>query len=136
MKISKILILYFFCFFYSHSFPKENFEEKEIFVGKCQNIPKKKIIEIISENSKIIEIEKNILTNQICLRAKKEGFTFVKIHLIDGSGSVLWKVHVKPGRKIATKKENNKKQYLPSHRKISKFDKDIKKAKILPGWKE
>ncbi|WP_397600510.1 hypothetical protein [Silvanigrella sp.] len=92
---------------------------------------KKKILEISIKNKDILVIENDYLSGKICLKAKKNGSTDVVMLLADGRGDIIWKVIVIQSASHAKKKKRN----CSSDKKMSKFDKDLKKFHQMSGWR-
>ena len=135
MKIIKIIFIVNFIVFCKYSFANEKTIRKneDIFIvlGKCRMISQKKVIEISSQDKNVLSIEKDLLSNKICLKGKKLGSSKVSMLLFDGSGSVTWQVHViQPTRKVKGKRKD-----LPLNHKTTTFDKDLKISHKLSGWK-
>jgi hypothetical protein len=102
-----------------------------IILGKCKMISQKRVIEISSQNKSVLSVEKDLLSNKICLKGKKLGSSKVSMLLFDGSGIVTWYVQViQPTRKVKGKRKD-----LKSGDKTSTFDKDLEISHKLSGWK-
>ncbi|APJ02506.1 hypothetical protein [Silvanigrella aquatica] len=115
--------------FASH-FP--NYENKTIHVilNKCKTLPHKKILEISSYNSQILKVEKDFITNKICLKGNKVGSTKLSMLLLGSSGEDTW--HVQVISPLAKKKGKSKR--LKPSSKISNFDKELGNPYSMPGW--
>ncbi|MBX9839044.1 MAG: hypothetical protein K2X69_12130 [Silvanigrellaceae bacterium] len=94
-------------------------------------VSQKKILEISIKNKDILVIENDYLSGKICLKAKKIGSTDVVMLLADGRGDIIWKVIVIQSASYAKKKKRN----CSSDKKMSKFDKDLKKFHQMSGWR-
>lgn len=127
--IKTIVILYFIIFTKNISAKEIYIENIYIVLGKCKMIPQKRVIEISSQNKTILSVEKDLLSNKICLKGKKLGSSKVNMLLFDGSGSVIWNVRV-----ISPTKKGKRKGFNSNY-KISTFDKDLEIPHRLPGWK-
>ncbi len=135
LKITKIIFIICFTLSKINTFALEIIKNDNYIVsvklGKCKMIPQRRVIEISSENKSVLSIEKDLLTNKICLKGKKLGSSKVSMLLFDGSGTITWYVQViQPTRKV-----KRKRKILKSNDKASKFDKDLKIPHKLSGWK-
>ncbi len=135
LKIIKIIFAEIFILFSMNICAKEKIKSDIDFVsvvlGKCKMISQKRVIEISSENKSVLSIEKDLLSNKICLKGKKLGSSKVSMLLFDGSGTVTWHVQViQPARKVKGKRKD-----LKSSDKSRTFDKDLEIPHKLSGWK-
>lgn len=132
LKIINLFMIIFFNLpaFSSNIFDIKNEKNVQILIGKCKYLPSK-IIEVSSKNSNILYIEKDMLSNKLCLKGKTKGFTKVIITLFDGGSPLIWNIQVTSPSK---KGKNNTKNTIKFKKNVS-FDKDLKIPHKLPGWK-
>lgn len=102
----------------------------QINLGKCKFISHNKILEISIKTEGVLFIEKDYLTNKICLRARKIGSSEVTMLLSDGRGFVKWRIAVVQ----PVLRSNKKKVRSKPNASISKFDKDLNIFQKVPGW--
>lgn len=132
MKIIKTYITFILLFTPIHifSYEKINSDIINIKIGHCKAVSLKKIIQISSSNKSVLSVEKDYLTNKICLKGKKVGSSIVNMILLDGNGSVTWYVQViRHERKLKMKRKMMKQEF-----NFSQFDKHVGIPYHQPGW--
>ncbi|KAB8038925.1 hypothetical protein GCL60_08690 [Silvanigrella paludirubra] len=129
----KVIILFLNLMIFLKIFPNNFVERKEVQIlfEKCKIVSQKKILEISIKNKDILDIENDYLSGRICLKAKKIGSTDVVMLLADGRGNIIWKVNVIQSVNHLKKKKKN----CSTDKKMSKFDKDLKKFHQMSGWR-